>query len=80
MGFTNWGKTAEQAADDERRHAEEMRAIQRAGDEAVRNIRAEMVENRRRHGEYRNWLYHTKAWNVSFDDWLAGRYVVVSVS
>ena len=80
MGFGDWGLTKEESERRKREHEEELARIRREGDAEVARIHKEVRESNREHAKYRDWVRRTGCFDVSFDDWKAGRYVHVVIS
>ena len=83
MDFKIWGKkpkTPNQMTEGDHNRAPHQQEDRPAANEALHEVRNNIAQSRREHGSYRSWLYRTKAWNVSFEDWKAARHVFLEVS
>ena len=79
MSFAHFGISREEYERRERAHAEAMRAITERGNEEVTRILAETRQQAREHNEFREWRRRTGAYDVTFEDWKAGRYVLAEI-
>jgi len=59
-------------------HQKELQRIAQQSNREVVEIYRQIRENAREHADYRDWLRRTGAHDVSFSDWRAGRYVIVT--
>lgn len=73
-GFGAWASPSTSTPNYQRakESAEKLRQTNRE----IFEMNQKRIERQRKFREYSHWLYMTKATNVSFEDWLAGRYVV----
>ncbi len=75
-GFGSW-RTSSTATPNYERAKSSVNAMKEAN-EYVANVYRELNEDSRKFREYSHWLWQTKAHHVSFEDWKAGRYVLVT--
>ncbi|CAA0136101.1 Uncharacterised protein [Mycolicibacterium vanbaalenii] len=66
--------------DERERVARETAEIARKGAEEVAAINAQTRESARSHSEYRQWQSRHNRWDITFEDWVPGRYVHVVVN
>ena len=79
MGFEDWGMSKEESERRKREHEEEMARIKREGNAEVARIYDGIRRSNKSHAEYRSWVLRTGCADVSYEDWLAGRYVNVVI-
>lgn len=74
MSVSHTGISREEYERRERAHAEAMRAITERGCAEVARVLAESRQAAREHNAFREWRSRTGAYDVSFEEWKAGRW------